>query len=117
MLYCLFDRLDRGVDVCEFLLCLYANSEPHKTSVPTLQVSLFPFIFIYYPSMASFNSNRCTKLSRLFLFYIILILFVFLCSSDCENTRGKELCSYPQANLSLSTGERVSIFFCWLHKF
>lgn len=58
MLYCLCDRLDRGVDVREFLLCLYANSEPHKTSVPTLQVSLFPFLFIYYSWMASFYSDR-----------------------------------------------------------
>ena len=75
MLYCLCDRLDCGVDVREFLLCLYANSEPRKTSVPTLQVSLFPFIFIYYSWMASFIiAIVCTKLSR--ILYIDYFNFV-----------------------------------------
>lgn len=32
-----------------------------------------------------------------------------ICSSECESARQKALCSFPEANLSLSTGERVSI--------
>ena len=74
MLYCLCDRLDRGVDVREFLLCLYANSEPHKTSVPTLQVSYFPFFSFIILEWPRFIAIVCTILSRIFLFYIILIL-------------------------------------------
>ena len=39
----------------------------------------------------------------------LIDLFTSSCSSECQNSREKALCSFPEANLSLSTGERVSI--------
>ena len=99
--------MDRCVNVREFLLRLYADCQPRKTRVSSVQVSFFLFLFTCKSWGCTLNCDRVQVVSLKFLFHESIWLLV--CSSECENSRGKELCSFPEANLSLSTGERVSI--------
>lgn len=97
MLYCVCDSVDRCFNVCELLLRLHANREPCEAGISAVQVSYIYFVVI---------SKRIASVT----FHLELVFsFSWSFSSECEDSREKALCSFPEANLSLSTGERVSI--------
>lgn len=98
MLYCICDSMDRYFNVCELLLRLYANRESCQTGFSAVQVSFISFLLIF------------ERISTAIFLLELLFSFPLCCSSECENSREKALCSFPEANLSLSTGERVSIY-------
>jgi len=104
MLHCVHYPLDCCVNVHELLLRLYANRESRKASLPAVRVSPF-FLFL--------RKCECDLRSR---YYKLMVtsLTDFFCSSECENARQRALCSFPEANLSLSTGERVSAYISLL---